>query len=121
MKGNTRALVSILIFLGILSVFSIGLIVEGNRISGLTNQTNTNVTIISTGISDISQVQICDFHSDIPIFGGLIWGADCIADFVGYTFSYAGIQTGYIWLGVIFVALTLALVYIGVRVIRGGG
>lgn len=121
MKGNVGALFTIMVFLGILSYLSIQTAITGARLTGLTNQTADNTSIITIGESDISSVQLCQFSSDIPIFGGLIWGATCIADFVGYTFSYAGIQTGYVWLGIIFVACSAALIYIGIRLLRGGG
>src|SRR3989337_1070432 len=109
---------SIVLFIILLSVLSLGLI-NTQLTTGITNQSNTNLTIITTG-SGIQQVSICNYHSDIPIFGGIIWGADCIVDFASYIYSLFTINTGTAWLGAIIVACLIALAYMVARLFRGG-
>jgi hypothetical protein len=84
----------------------------------LTNQSNVNLTLVNTGLSN---VRVCDYHSDIPIIGGLIWGADCIGDTVGVMFSIASTTSDNILLGAIFTAIAITLILVGVMLLRGNG
>jgi len=116
-----RQIIAIVIFFGFLVLLSTGFQIETTKLSGLTNQSNENLTIFtqSSGITDIS---ICDFDAgNVPLLSDFLWGMDCVADNVGFLFSFGGYNTTILWLQVLFVAFIMALVYVGVKVIRGGG
>lgn len=82
----------------------------------LLNQTNTNFTGVNTGISN---VQICNYHGDIPILSGLIWGADCIASGVGLMLSFSSVNSSIAVLGSVFLAGTVVFILLIVMILRG--
>lgn len=119
MKGSYIGLFSIVLFLILVSFFSVSLLTIPPEQQFL-NQSNTNLTIITTG-SGLTQVNICNFHSDIPVFAQLIWGVDCIGDFIEYLYNIATVSSGIQWLGYIIIACIIAIIYLAVRLFRGGG
>ena len=83
---------------------------------GLLNQTNTNFTAVNTGVSN---AQICSYQSNIPILGGLIWGADCIANGIGLMLSFSSVNSNIAVLGSIYLAGTVVFILIIIMVLRG--
>jgi len=121
-KGmETMVIFSIVLFLTLLAFLGSQLFLSTTTsYTTFTNQSNSNMSIVTIG-SDFSTLQMCDIHIDIPILGGLIWGADCVADYVGFLFGFANTTTGINWLTPIIVAMIGVLIYIGIRLLRGGG
>lgn len=119
---SAKLLLTLIIFLAMIALFStqfteLGL--ETTSTGDLTNQANTNVSFISTGTSSLAP-DLCDFHSDIPIFGAIVWGADCIANYIGYMFGLTTTTSNIQWLGILFFACAAAILYLAIGIIRGG-
>jgi CBS domain containing-hemolysin-like protein len=119
-KGmETMVIFSIVLFLSLLAFFSAQLFLSTTSpYNAFTNQSNNGTNIVTIG-QDYNTIQLCDIHIDIPILGGLIWGADCIADYTGFLFGFATTTTGINWLTPIIIAMVGVLIYIGIRLIRG--
>lgn len=114
---EVRTIISIVIFTGFLLVFIAGTSLEA---SGLTvnNQTNTNLTFIS---ASTTTAPVCDYSSEIPVISAFLWGVDCTVQYMNFLFSFAGLGSNVIWLGLILGGLVSGMLYIGIRLLRGGG
>jgi|SRR3989304_1015185 len=116
---TAKTFFTVLIFLLFLVLFSTTFFVSTEKFTSLTNQTNQNLTIISRG-SDLAELRLCDYNGTLEFFG-VVGGADCIIDFISFTFGFAGVKSDIQWLGYIIFALTITLVYLGIRLLKGGG
>ncbi len=114
-------IIAITVFFGFLVLLSVGFNLETGRLSALTNQSDGNLTFLNQS-SGVSQVVICDFKlGEIPILTDFLWGVDCVAQNVGFLFSFGGFRTTIPWLQIIFAAIIMAIVFVGVKLLRGGG
>lgn len=113
----SKTVFTMVLFLGLFIFFASSTILVAQNTQSFGNQTNTNLTFVNTGINN--NVKLCDFQSDIPIFGGLVWGADCIADTVGTLFGYANTTSEVPLLGIILLAFTVTFLVIAIVIIRG--
>ena len=126
MKGSARALISIVIFLGILSLITTGLI---------SSRQNVGISITGDNLTDISAIgstpppvfNICQLQGSdnsvinaLQSFVNVIPGVNCITGFFTYLYGYSTIDTGIGFLAIIITALILALIYIGLGLLRGG-
>ncbi len=121
MKGGVFEpvlLFGIIVFVGFMGILGASFFTESQKIGGFTNQSNVNLTIISTGESIVNP-NLCDYTGEIPIIGGLIWGADCIADYVGFIFGFIALQSDSPWLQAIFVGAIAVVIYLAIRILRG--
>lgn len=115
-----KTVFSIVLFFGLLSLFLVGLGINAisYQAGDYTNQTLINMTSVNTGLSN---VKVCDYHSDIPIFGGLIWGADCIGDGLSVLIGLSTANTDNLLLGTIFLACVITLIVLVIMILRGNG
>lgn len=122
--SEIKILITLISFLGVLVVLGVNAGQDLAISKGLTNQPNVNLTFLNatTGIAEI-QPPICNFDAGaIPIIGGLIWGADCVAKYVGFMLGLMTLTFVDIWiLGLILGGVFVALGYVVMRLIRGGG
>jgi hypothetical protein len=115
-----KLIFSIVLFLSFLTILLIGFNQQQVTYTpgSYVNSTNINMTMVNTGLAS---VQICNYHSDIPILGGLIWGASCISDGISTLLGFATASTTIPWLGAIFLACVVSLIVIVVLILRGNG
>lgn len=117
-----KTVFSIVLFFGLLGMFLVGLgisAVNYQTVGGsYTNQTLINMSTVNTGLSN---VKVCDYHSDIPIFGGLIWGADCIGDGLSVLIGLSTASTDNLLLGAFFLACVTTLIVLTILILRGNG
>ena len=120
-KGmETMVLFSVVLFLGLLAFFSSQLFfTTTSDYSSFTNQSNSNLTVITIG-SDFTKAQLCDWHVGIIVVDQIVGGADCIADYVGFLFGFSSASTGINWLTPIIIAMIGVLIYIGIRLLKPG-
>jgi hypothetical protein len=115
-----KTVFSIVLFFALLGMFLVGLgisAVNYQTVGGsYTNQTLINMTKINTGLSN---VQVCDYHSDIPIIGNLIWGADCIGDGLNVLIGLSTASTDNLLLGTFFLACVITLIILTIMILRG--
>ena len=120
MKGEAKLIFSMILFLGLLilltgssTLFVINLRQESNVTS------DENITFINNP-NDLAPKK-CEFQQGFPIIDFVSYSADCIIKQVEFFFSFSDISTSITWLSVIFVAFISTLLYIGFRLLRGGG
>lgn len=117
-----KAVFSIVLFFGLLGMFLIGLGISAVNYQSVgnsyTNQTLINMSTVNTGLSN---VQVCDYKSDIPIIGGLIWGADCIGDGLSVIIGMSTASTDNLFLGTFFLAAVVTLIVLTIMILRGNG
>ncbi len=118
-----KQIVALIVFLGFFTLFSSDLSVNASKLTSLSNQTNENLTIIGGTGATVVDIQLCDFDGgEIPLgLGGFLWGLDCIVDHVAVLFGFAGVSSGVAWVQIIIIGMVMALIYVAVRLIRGGG
>ncbi len=118
---TAQQVMTAVVFLGFMAILSVGLTIDTSKIGGLTNQSDDNLTILTTG-TDVSQVRICDFvFGNIPVLTDFLWGVDCVADYVGYLFGFGSTSSEIGYLQLIIVAISMSAIYVGIRLFRGGG
>jgi len=117
-----KTVFSIVLFFGLLGMFLIGLGISAVNYqtvgASYTNQTLVNMTKVNTGLSNI---QVCDYKSDIPIIGNLIWGADCIGDGLSVLIGLSTASTDNLLLGTFFLACVVTLIVMTIMILRGNG
>lgn len=117
---SARVLLGLVLFIVIFSAFMIELALSSNTYQQggiFFNQSNANFTTSPTGLSN---VKLCDYSSDIPVLGSLIWGADCVADFTGFLFQFATLNSDNTLIAAVFLAVTVTIIFIAISLIRGG-
>lgn len=130
MKGSAVAIISIFIFVAFLIYFTSEFALLSGSV-GVLNVTNTNETIfLATGNANYNSFggDICTLSgSENPLidllqsFVNAIPLINCVTGFTSFLFSYQSIQTGIVWLGFLIFGLVGALIYIGLKLARGGG
>lgn len=110
-------LVLFIVFVGIF-LAGLGIQVATYQTGQYTNQTNVNMTSVNTGLANI---KVCNYHSDIPIIGGLIWGADCIGNGINILINLTTANSDNTLLGGIFLALVITIILIIIMILRGNG
>lgn len=123
MTTQESTIFGMVLFFGFLALISGSVFYESGRLQSqsFVNQSNENLSIITTG-EGFTQLTLCDYDAgNIPILSGLIWGADCVADYVGFLFSFVFINTPIEWLAIIFLSIGSVVIYIAVKLLRGGG
>lgn len=117
MRGEVRTIMGIVIFVGFLLIFIAGTAVESTALS-VNNQTNTNLTFIS---SSITTAPVCDYSSSIPVISQFLWGVDCTVEYMNFLFSFAGLGSNVIWLQILLGGMVSGMLYVAIRLLRGGG
>lgn len=119
-----------IIFMGFLILIVSGFYTASNSIIGVTpnaaglGTADTNFTLLSgDSIANGVIVPSCNWASDIdvPILGGIIWGAGCIAAYVAFLFQLAFTSSDIGFLAIIIGAFSAVFIYAAIRVLRGGG
>jgi uncharacterized membrane protein len=115
-----KTIFTLVLFLVFIGIFMVGFGIQAATYQQgqYTNTTSANMTAINTGLSNI---QVCDYHGDIPILSGLIWGYDCISDSLSVFFGLTTANSDNIFLAGIFLAIVLTIILIIVMVLRGNG
>jgi len=125
-----NAIFGLIIFLGFFTLLSGMYFSETYRVTKIENNTaylgynSTNFTLLSGQQSDwIGSLPACEFARDIdiPILGGLIWGAACIGSYVTWLFQLVFLRTDIVWLQIFFIGAAAVIMYAVVRLLRGGG
>jgi hypothetical protein len=115
-----KTIFTLVLFLVFIGVFLVGFGIQSASYQQgqYTNQSAVNMTSVNTGLANI---KVCDYHSDIPIFGGLIWGADCIGDGVNVLMGLATANSDNVILGSIFLAVVITIILVIIMILRGNG
>ncbi len=118
-----KMLITLITFLGVLVVLGVNAGQDLAVSEGLTNQENVNLTFINA-TSGITQIQppICVWGGGVPVISTIGFGLDCTIKWAGFFFGLMTISFTDIWiLGLILSGVFVALGYVVVRLIRGGG
>ncbi len=121
--SSSGIIITLLSFLGVITILGINAGQDIVVTQGLTNQSNTNLTVVNlTDVGDLNP-PVCNYEGDIPLLSEFIWGADCTAQYVGYVFGLLSITFSDQWIVLIIILPILgALGYLLVReLIRGSG
>lgn len=120
---SANIIITLVAFLGVITILGINAGQDIAITQDLTNQTNANITFLN--LTETGQINppTCDFSIPIPILGGLIWGADCVAKYVGFYFGLMSISFSDAWIMFIIITPVLvALIYLVIReLVRGSG
>ncbi len=120
---SSNLIITLISFLGVITILGVNAGQDIILTQGLTNQSNQNLTVVNlTDVGDLNP-PVCNYEGDIPLLSDFIWGADCTAQYVGYTFGLLSISFSDPWIMLIVVLpILVALGYLLVReLIRGSG
>ena|SRR3990167_3480266 len=120
---SARFIYASILFVLILITLITTTAIENVQLSGLTaNQEGGNVSFITGGATEID-VPVCQYNNTlvIPIVTDTTNGARCVGEHIGFLFSFAGLKSNFVWLSIIFTAIGVLMIYVAIRIIRGGG
>lgn len=121
MKGNTMAVFSIVIFLSVIVLLSVGIITQQTTYSQ--GNSTGNFTIISggttNGLSDPPKCIVSPPNQFIVFT--VLDTVTCALSFGIWLVSLATVSSPIQWLGFIFIACVAVLIYIVAKLLRGGG
>ena len=120
---SARFIYASILFVLILITLITTTAIENVQLSGLTaNQRGENVSFI-TGGADLISVPVCTYNNTIviPVISDVTNGARCVGEHVGFLFSFAGLSSSFVWLSIVFTAIGVLMIYVAIRIIRGGG
>ncbi len=121
--SSVKIIITLISFLGVIIILGINAGQDIIVTQGLTNQSNENLTVVNlTDVGDLNP-PVCNYEGSIPLLSDFIWGADCTAQYVGYTFGILSIAFSDAWImSIIILPILVALGYLLVReLIRGSG
>jgi len=124
MTTTSNILITLIAFIGVVTILGVNAGQDIAIIQGETNQSNVNLTFrnATTGATEIKPI-VCDYSGSIPLLSDFIWAVDCTAKYVGFVFGLLTISFNDIWVvTIILVPVLVALGYLLVReLIRGSG
>ncbi len=122
MKGvfETVMLFGIVVFVVLLGIMGQSFITSSQTAGGFVNGTSgANVTGIQTGTSLVTP-PVCGFNATgIEIVDGLIGGAVCIGEYIGFLFGFVGLTSENPILNAFYVGAVAVMGLLAFRMIRG--